>query len=364
MMGESEHENLKINGIEIMKKYRVIIWGLGHVGRYAVKMIQQKKTLELVGAIDVDPKKIGKDAGDVFGFPETGVIVSDDVDAVLGLDADVVLLYVPDMRDEGDNRPTGFTGGAKMICRALSAKKNVLTTLGIYHVHKTAPKLHEMIEQCALENGVSYFQQGIFPGLYSPYLAVVLSSMAGRVDSVAVTGGQDDAYNNAPWVQYFGYGKDPETFDLGVLKDIITSYYGPTTMEIADQVGLEYDEYVEDHEVFTAEVELNPRSIGKVKPGTISAHLFTMRCLKEGREVTSFNFVHKVCHKIQPNPPISDKIIIEGEPNMVLSLRGMLDSVEPFSTSAAPSVNMIPQCVNAEPGFINALDLPVSKPVS
>lgn len=346
-----------------MKKYRVIIWGLGHVGRYAVKIIQQKRSLELVGAIDVDPKKIGEDAGEVFGFPKTGVIVSDDVDAILNMDADVVLLYVPDMRDEGDNRPTGFTGGAKMICRALKAKKNVLTTLGIYHVHKTAPKLYEMIKQCALENGVSYVQQGIFPGLYSPYLPVVLSSMAGRVDSVAVTGGQDDAYNNAPWVQHFGYGKDPETFNLGAVKDIITSYYGPTTMEIADQVGLEYDEYVEDHRVVTAEVELNPRSIGIVRPGTISAHVFTMRCLKDGRDVTSFYFVHKVCHKIAPTPTISDTIIIEGEPNITLSLKGMLDAVEPFASSAAPSVNLIPQCVAAEPGFINALDLPVSKPV-
>ncbi|MBU1195399.1 MAG: hypothetical protein KKE62_19085 [Proteobacteria bacterium] len=346
-----------------MKKYRVIIWGLGHVGRYAVKMIQQKTSLKLVGAIDVDPGKIGRDAGEVFGFQKTGVIVSNDVDAVLGLDADVVLLYVPDMRDKGDNRPTGFTGGAKMICQALSAKKNVLTTLGIYHVHKTAPKLYEMIKQCALENGVSYVQQGIFPGLYSPYLPVVLSSMAGRVDAVTVTGGQDDAYNNAPWVQLFGYGKDPKTFDLSALKDIITAYYGPTTMEIADQVGLEYDEYVEDHEVITAKIELNPKSVGKVMPGTISAHLFTMRCLKKGREVSTFRFVHKVCHKIAPEPPIWDKIIISGEPNMTLSLRGMLDPVEPFSTSAAPSINIIPQCVEAGPGFINALDLPVSKPV-
>jgi len=346
-----------------MKKYRVIIWGLGSVGRYAVKMIQQKKSLELVGAIDVDPAKAGKDAGEVFGFAKTGVIISNDIDAVLKLDADVVLLYVPDMRDEGDMRPTGFTGGAELICRALRAKKNVLTTLGIYHVHKTAPKLYEMINKCALENGVTYVQQGIFPGLYSPYLPVVLASMAGVVESVAVTGGQDDSYNMSPWVNLFGYGKDPATFDISVLKDIITSYYGPTTMEIADRVGLEYDEYLEDHEFFTSDIELEARSIGKVKPGTISAHAFTMRCMKNGKEVTAFRFIHKVCHKTQPNPPFSDTITIKGDPNMTLSLKGMLSPVEPFSTSAAPSINLIPQCVEAKPGFIDALDLPVSKPV-
>jgi hypothetical protein len=346
-----------------MKEYRVIIWGLGSVGRYAVKMIQQKNSLKLVGAIDVDPAKVGRDAGEVFGFPETGVIVSDDIDAVLSRDADVVLFYLPDMRDEGDNRPTGFTRGAEMICRALNAGKNVLTTLALYHLHKTAPKLYEMINTCALENGVTFVQQGIFPGLYNPYLPVVLASMAGRVDRVIITGGEDDSYNFSPWVKMFGYGKDPGEFDRQALKDMITSYYGPTAMVIADKVGLEYDEYVEDHEMFTAAIELNPRSIGKVAPGTISAHHFTMRCMKDGREITGFHFTHKVCHKLQPEPPIEDKIIIEGEPNMAMTLKGMLSPVEPFATSAAPSVNLIPQCVEARPGFVNALDLPASIPV-
>ncbi len=346
-----------------MKKYRVIIWGLGSVGRYAVKMIQQKKTLELAGVIDNDPQKIGNDSGEVFGFPKTGVIVSDDTDKVLNIDADIVLFYLPDMREEDNKRSTGFTPSAELICRALRAKKNVLTTQGIYHSHKTAPKIYQMINQCALDNGVSYVQQGIFPGLYSPYLPVVLASMAGRVDRIIVTGGQDDAYNNSPWVNLFGYGKDPAEFNTKELKDLITAYYGPTTMVIADHSGIEYDEYVEDHEVLTTDIELNPRSVGTVKPGTIYAHKFTMRCMKDGKEVTGFHFVHKVCNKIKPEPPIEDKIIIEGEPNMTLSLKGMLDPREPFSTSAAPSVNLIPQCVEARPGFVDALELPVSKPV-
>lgn len=345
-----------------MRKYRVIIWGLGSVGRYAVKMIQQKKSLELVGAIDVNPAKVGRDAGEVFGFPETGVIISDDIDGVLNMDADVVLVYLPTVRDRGNMRPSGFTPLAESICRALRARKNVLTPLPIYHVHKTAPKLYEMVNQCALENEVTYVQQGIFPGLFNPYLPVVLSSMAGRVDRVIVTGGEDDSRNTSPWVRVFGYGKDPAAFNSTRIKDIITSYYGPAVMEIADRLGIEYDEYVEDHELFTAEVEMNP-PCGQVKPGTISAHGFYMRCLKNGKEVTGFHFIHKVCHDLQATPPYADTIRIEGEPNINVTIKGMLSSVEPFASSAAPSVNLIPQCVEAEPGFVDALDLPASKPV-
>lgn len=319
--------------------------------------------MELVGVIDIDPGKVGRDAGEIFGFSAAGVIVSDDTDAVLNMDADVILVYLPNMPDPDDLRPTGFGPNVENICRALRAKKNVLSPLPVYHFHKTAPELYEKLNQCALENGVTYVQQGISPGLYTPYLPVVLSSMAGQVDSIIVTVGEDDAYNSSPWVRVFGYGKDPEKFNSGPLKNIITSYYGPTAMVIADQAGIEYDEYVEDHEIFTAEVELNP-PCGHVKPGTISAHVFSMRCLKDGKEVTGFHIIHKVCHDIQPEPAIADKIVIEGEPNITVSIDGVLPHDEAFSTSAAPSVNLIPQCADARPGFEHALDLPVSKPVA
>ena len=341
-----------------MKKYRVIIWGLGSVGRYALKMINSRKSLELVGAIDIDPKKIGKDAGEIFGLPKTGVIVSDNSDEVLKTDADIVLYYTPQIYDEGNIAPTGVTANAKDICKALSSGKNVSTTLPIYYSEKTAPNFFEMINKCALENNVTYVQQGIFPGLFTPYITVVLGAMSGRIDSILVNSGQDDSNNTAPWVQVFGYGKDPETFNMDALKANVATYYGPTVIEVADRCGLEWDEYVVEHEIITAEVEMNP-PCNKVLPGTISAHLFKMSCLKDGKAVSAFHFVHKVCHDIQPYPPRDTFIEINGEPNLKVAIEGMLYKVEPFSTSAAPSVNLIPQIVEAEPGFKNALEIPL-----
>ena len=351
-----------MKGALFMKRYKVIVWGLGSVGRYAVKMIQSKKSLELVGAVDVDPKKVGKDAGEIFGFDKANVIVSDDIDEVLKQEADVVLIYLPNMRDEGNLRPTGFTPNARNICKALSANKNVLTTLPVYNMKETAPQLYDMGNNCALEHGVTYIQQGIFPGLFNSYLPVVVSSMAGRIDKLIVTGGQDDSYNTSPWVQVFGYGKDPKDFNGDVIKDIITSYYGPTVMEIARRCGIEYDDYVEEHRLFTSKMELNP-PCGKVMPGTISAHEFIMKCLRDGKEVTGFHFIHKVCHDVQPEPPMADSYTIYGEPDLKVTIEGMIPGVESFATSTAPSINLIPQCVEAEAGWKDALDLPASKPV-
>ena len=87
--------------IELKKEYKVIIWGLGSVGRSALQIINEKKSLKLVAAYDVDPKKVGRDAGEVCGFSPAGVIVSNDREQVLNTDADICLYYAASMWDEG-----------------------------------------------------------------------------------------------------------------------------------------------------------------------------------------------------------------------------------------------------------------------
>ena len=99
-----------------MGKYKVIIWGLGNVGRSAVRMIAERtEMLELVAAVDVDPKKVGKDAGEVFGFAPVGVKVTSDIDAALRMQADVVMDFCPtEMDDEGTFMPSAL-GMAKAL---------------------------------------------------------------------------------------------------------------------------------------------------------------------------------------------------------------------------------------------------------
>ena len=85
-------------------EYRVIIWGLGSVGRSALQIINAKQSLRLVAAYDIDPKKIGRDAGEVCGFEPAGVIVTNDREAVLNTEADICLYYAASVWDEGCGR--------------------------------------------------------------------------------------------------------------------------------------------------------------------------------------------------------------------------------------------------------------------
>ena len=76
-----------------MSRHRVIVWGTGHLGKGGLRMMLQHPDLELVGVHGMSPEKLGRDAGDVVGAGKTGVIVTDDLQQLLALEADCLLYF-------------------------------------------------------------------------------------------------------------------------------------------------------------------------------------------------------------------------------------------------------------------------------
>lgn len=341
-----------------MKKYKVIIWGLGMVGKSALKIINQREQLELVGAIDIDPKKVGNDVGLALGLEKMGILISDNVEKVLSLEADVVMYYCPTKWDAGNISPTGVTGNVDDICLALSHKKNVLTTLPVFYSKKNAPEFYERIDKAAKENGVTYTQQGIYPGLYTPYLPTVLGMLNREIESVIVYGGENDNNNKAPWAMVFGFGKEPENVDISAVTNVVFTYYAPTVIEIAERLGLDYDEFVCTSETILADKEVNSQ-FGVIKPGTIGAHMLLMSCKKNGKEITGFHFLHKAVDTFLDDYPLEQYIEIKGRPNVKVKIEGLFDHEEAFLTSASPNINLIASVVKAEAGYKDALDIPL-----
>jgi hypothetical protein len=170
------------------------------------------------------------------------------VDKVISMDADVILVYIPLVRDEKG----GFTPSAKEICKALKAKKNVITTLPIYYSNAMTPDLYRMIDDCAKENGVTYLPSGLLPGAYASYIPMVISGIMGHIDKIVVESGEDDQHNYSSWVKVFGYGVDPAVFPNEKLNAGIVSYYGSGVYEMGDRLGFHFDDFKSKHEVFTA----------------------------------------------------------------------------------------------------------------
>lgn len=342
-----------------MDAVKVIVRGLGNVGRDAIRMISEKSTLTLVGAIDVDPAKVGVDSGELSGLPANGVLVSNDTDAVLATAADVVLDYSPTLRDDQG----GFSPSAEEICRSLRAKKNVITTIPLYFLNATAPELYTKLDTCAKENGVTFLPTGLLPGAYASYIPMVLAGIMGHVDSVVVASGEDDQLNTSSWVTVFGYGADPATFPADRLKAGIVSYYVSAVYEMGARLGLTFDEVRSTHEVFTAPQDLHP-VWGTVAKGTIYGHRFIMSGIVDGQAVVTLRYVHRICADVVPEPAIEEAIDIQGVPGLLhTEIKGMMPFDNGYVTSVAPTVNVIPQVVAAAPGYRQAMDLPVVVPI-
>lgn len=70
----------------------VIQFSTGNVGRHSLRAIIERPDLELVGVHASSSAKVGQDAGMLCGSEQnTGVIATDDLDALVALGADCVV---------------------------------------------------------------------------------------------------------------------------------------------------------------------------------------------------------------------------------------------------------------------------------
>ena len=68
------------------KKIRAVQYGVGPIGAAIVRLMRKKKSIEIIGAIDSDPAKAGRDLGDVLDAPDApwGVPIISDAAEMLG----------------------------------------------------------------------------------------------------------------------------------------------------------------------------------------------------------------------------------------------------------------------------------------
>ena len=74
-----------------MKKYKVVQWATGGMGKNCLRAVIDHPAMELVGVYVYGADKAGKDAGAIARRELTGVLATRNVDEILALDADVVI---------------------------------------------------------------------------------------------------------------------------------------------------------------------------------------------------------------------------------------------------------------------------------
>ena len=132
---------------------RVVILGIGSVGSGIVQTLQNRKGIEIVGAIDIAPEKLGKDVGILTGGSEIGVIVRDDLEAFCAdTKADVII---------NTASPANIQDTYKQLLPAIQHGMNaIVASAETCNLEFTDKEIAEEIDKLCKDNGVSYIGRG------------------------------------------------------------------------------------------------------------------------------------------------------------------------------------------------------------
>src|ERR1700704_1306163 len=189
----------------VKKKIRAVQYGVGPIGAAIVRLMWEKESIEIIGAIDSDPAKAGEDLGDVVDGPDApwGVPVTKDAAAMLGESADVVVhstsSLLPDVMDQ------------LMAC--LAAESCIVSTCEeLAYPFRKYPELAAQLDAEAKTWGVALIGTGINPGFVMDKLLITLSAASQEIDSVRAIRIVDASKRRLPLQKKVGAGMSVEEF--------------------------------------------------------------------------------------------------------------------------------------------------------
>ncbi len=348
--------------------YRMIQWGTGNVGNHALRTIVERPDFELVGVRVYNPDKVGKDAGELLGIDPVGVIATDDVDAIVALDADCVS-YTP-LGTTLDNYDLALDD----ICRLLESGKNVVSSAVEYYGYlhpdfapqRVGAAAIERINAACVAGNTSFYHAGINPGFTMDVWPITLSRVCRTIERFTIVELVDmQKYSSAQIVQdYIGFGKPPDYVTPldNQLADVNEAAFTISIHMIADALHAELDDIRYHREVALAEESFSIAS-GVIEKGTVAAMKMHLDGIRAGKVVIALEYVWRVSDAVAPDWPSGESrwlVTIDGDPRVEseLLLSTTHDSGRATSLAVATlTLNAVPVVCAAPPGPINNLTL-------
>lgn len=325
------------------EKTRVIVYGLGPIGSTVTRLVLERSNLDLVGAVDIDPAKAGKDLGQVVNAGRSlGVIVQDRLASVLDqTPADVVL----------HTTNSYFDLFKPQILEILGAGLDIVSTSEelsfpwLAHGEDAAE-----IDAAARKAGKTVMATGVNPGFLMDTLPLTLTAICQRVDHIEIRRAQNATARRGPFQAKIGSGLTLEDFckkmeggrmgHVGLVESVGMIFHTLGKELVRFETSVE--PVVADTLIKTPFFEVPP---GKVRGLKQVAHGYS----SEGE------FVTLVFIAALDNPEDQDTITISGKPDLVVTLKGTNGDI----ATSAIAVNAIRRVREAAPGLATMRDLPV-----
>jgi len=347
-------------------KYRVIQWGTGNVGLHSLRHLIRHPEFELVGLHAYNARKQGLDAAAIAGFAgeATGVLATNDVDALLALKPDVVVYTA-----NGELRPEEAVADMAKILRAgINVASNALIYM-IYPPHADA-SIREPLAQACREGNSTLFVNGMDPGFSGDVLPLAALQLSDQVEEIRVQEICDySSYVDPDFTgMAFGFGKPESEVPIMSMPGILAGGWGGMIRMLASALNVEIEALHEVYEREYADADFECEMM-KVAKGTCSAVRFEVQGIVNGKPLIVLEHVNRLGENQAPQWPKAPdgrkgvhRCIVTGNPGVQLECfvtgHDGDHNTGGVQATALRVINAIPAICAHAPGLISTLDLP------
>ncbi len=325
---------------------RVIQFGLGPIGNKLTKFLLERNNIEIVGAVDCDPAKIGKDIGELAGLGrKTGVVVRASMQEVLReKSADIVVLTT-------SSQLVKIMDQIKEIIE--SGMDLVSTCEELSYPWLTHPEISREIDRLAKEKGVTVLATGINPGFVMDFLPAAMTGVCRDVEKIVVERIQDAQFRRVPFQKKIGAGLTVEQFNQRVAEGSLRHVGLTESMQmIASKIGWEIEKKEEVIQPILARQTFTTKDL-YIEAGNVLGVEQIGRCYVKGEEKITLIFRAALG---LPDPV--DRVMIKGDPDVELAIKG---GIYGDTATCAMVLNAIPVILASSPGLKTMVDcMPVS----
>jgi 4-hydroxy-tetrahydrodipicolinate reductase len=330
-----------------LDRIKVVQYGLGPIGLGIVEVLLTRPWVQLVGAVDIDPIKVAKDVGELLNpGRKTGILVSDKA-------ADVLKNTAPDVVTHATS--SYMRAIQPQLLEILAHGVNVVSTAEeLTYPFAKHPELAKDLDERARNNNAVVLGTGINPGFLLDTLAVVLSGVCQKVNSIRAERIVDSSNRRLQLQKKTGAGMSRSEFEKKVAEGAIKHVGLPESVGLISlAMGWKVGEIQERITPVISEKQVSSDQI-TVQPGAVAGVRQVAKGILAGQELIVLDLRMYIK---APNP--HDSILIDGTPPVDMTIRG---GVHGDSATPAIIVNSIPRLGDLEPGLRTMLDMPPITP--
>ena len=319
------------------EKIKAIQFGCGPVGCAVAKLAYKRQNIELVGAVDVDPAKVGKDLGEVMGTSTLlGVTITDNINEILANQKVDVVFH-----------QTAST------MKTVTPQLVQLILLGLNVVSSAEELSYPYISNydLAKAHNVSVLGTGINPGFLMDTWPIAMTAVCEQVTYIKSKRVQNATTRRLPFQKKIGAGCTLTEFDeLVEAKTLRHVGLTESIYMIAAGLGWKLSKVTESIRPVIAE-ELAQSQYITVEPGQAAGVKQVGLAYIGDREVMRLEFEASLIASES-----YDAVYITGTPGIEAVIKG---GVHGDIGTASMVVNCAHRVVEARPGLVTMNDLPL-----